>query len=233
MNSIDIEQGTQEWFDERLGRLTASKFYCIMTQPQAQRDREAGKLSRTAESYLIEKVTELLTGESRELKDKALEWGKQYEEEARKMYELERMVTVKQVGFIPHKTIPIIGCSPDGLLEDRGLEIKCPHRSSNFTKYLYGADIPKSYYTQIQASMYITGLNKWDFVVYNPRVKNEKFRLYVKTVDRDEDYIEKIDEQLSRVLIVYENMLKKVDLTFLDVLENKLSNNNNETNEDN
>ena len=119
-----IEQGTPEWHQLRLGKVTASRVADILattrTGPSASR-----------QNYLIELALQRSTGNIEpSYTNAAMEWGTQTEPQARVAYEVETGNFVDQVAFIDHTTIANFGCSPDGLIGDDGLiEIKCPNSS--------------------------------------------------------------------------------------------------------
>jgi len=216
-----IEQGTEAWFEQRLGKITASRFGCLLAQPKSKIEKEAGMISKTARTYLIQKVSEVLTGTGKELKTEALTWGSETEDEARRFYELENMVEVKQVGFIPWEKNPIVGGSPDGLVGDDGMvEFKCPD-SETYTKYLFDEPIPKEYKIQMLGNLMITDRKWCDFVMYDPRIKNEKLRMVTTRYVRSAVEIDTLESAIERTLKVYEAMLMRVGLTFKDVLNDK------------
>lgn len=220
-NIIMVEQGSPEWFEQRLGRITASNFGALMTMPRSKKDREVGLISETARTYLIKKVSEVLTGMSKEFTTQSMEWGSETEDEARKIYELENMVEVKQIGFAILESNPIVGGSPDGLVGDDGIiEIKCPD-SNTFTGYLLGDSIVKGYMAQIQGNLWILDRSWCDFIVYDPRVIREDLRIHIMRVNRDDEYISKIAQAVDRALINYGAMLNKLGLSFDDILNVK------------
>jgi putative phage-type endonuclease len=220
-NIVMVEQGSPEWFAQRLGRITASNFGALMTLPRSKKDREAGLISETARTYLVKKVSEVLTGMSKEFTTQSMEWGSETEDEARKIYELENMVEVKQIGFAILESNPIVGGSPDGLVGDDGIiEIKCPD-SNTFTGYLLGDSIVKGYMAQIQGNLWILDRLWCDFIVYDPRVIREDLRIHIMRVDRDDEYISKIAQAVDRALINYGAMLNKLGLSFDDILNVK------------
>jgi len=220
-NIVMVEQGSPEWFAQRLGRITASNFGALMTLPRSKKDREAGLISETARTYLVKKVSEVLTGMSKEFTTQSMEWGSETEDEARKIYELENMVEVKQIGFAILESNPIVGGSPDGLVGDDGIiEIKCPD-SNTFTGYLLGDSIVKGYMAQIQGNLWILDRSWCDFIVYDPRVIREDLRIHIMRVNRDDEYISKIAQAVDRALIHYGAMLNKLGLSFDDILNVK------------
>jgi len=216
-----VEQGSPEWFEQRLGRITASNFGALMTLPRSKKDREAGLISQTTRSYLVKKVSEVLTGTSKEFTTASLQWGSAMEDEARKMYELERMVKVEQIGFAVLDSNPIVGGSPDGLVNEDGMiEVKCPD-SDTFTGYLLGDSIIRPYMAQIQGNLWILNRFWCDFIVYDPRVIKENLRMHIVRVERDDEYIGKMIGAIDRALIYYGAMLNQLGLSFDDILNVK------------
>ena len=207
----NLIQGSNEWFEKRLGKATSSRFGDIMTLPRGKKDREDGVLSKTARTYMIELLTEKLTGETRQLESTAMEWGTENEPLARNAYELETITEVKEVGFIEldeGKLKGRVGASTDGLIGDSGiLEIKCPWNSIKHTEYLLGGDIPKSYIAQMQGALWITGRKYCDFVSYNTRVKEQAKQIYIKRIERNEEYIKTLEERLLNFIKQLDNLI--------------------------
>ena len=115
------DQGSEEWFAARLGKVTASRFADVMTNPQSKADKQAGKLSGTADTYLNEVIGEIITERTASMPDmKSMQWGNDHEEMAREVYEARTGNKVSQVGFVEIKGRDI-GCSPDGLVGDDGV----------------------------------------------------------------------------------------------------------------
>jgi hypothetical protein len=99
---------------------------------------------------------------------------------------------VREVGLCADEGA-LWACSPDGLVDpDGGLEIKCPKASTMVGYYRDGA-CPSEYVAQVQGCLWITGRAWWDFFVYHPSM-----RPYLIRVERDEPYIEKLSEAVSR-----------------------------------
>jgi len=82
---INCQQGSEEWFQARLGKATSSKFAEIM----------AGGKGLTRRSYLCQLIGERITGDVAEsYQSSEMRWGVQHEPQARAMYSLERDVDV-------------------------------------------------------------------------------------------------------------------------------------------
>jgi hypothetical protein len=128
-----------------------------------------------------------------------MEWGTATEPFARAAYETQRGLMVDEVGFVPHPITEWVGGSPDGLVgDDGGIEIKCPHNSVVHVETLTGG-MPSEHRAQVQGLLWITGREWWDFISFDPRMP-EKMRLYIERVKRDEDYIAKLVDEVTKFL---------------------------------
>ena len=188
-----IEQGSNEWFAMRAGKVTASRVADILattrTGPSASR-----------QNYLIELALQRSTGNIEpSYTNAAMEWGTQTEPQARAAYEVETGNFVDQVAFIDHPTIAWFGCSPDGLVGDDGLiEIKCPNSATHW-EYFKAKKPPQKYVIQIQTQLAVTGRKWCDFVSFDPRMP-ERSQLLIVRVDRDEAFIAELEEKVKQFL---------------------------------
>jgi exodeoxyribonuclease (lambda-induced) len=153
-----MDQRSPEWFQARLGKWTASSFAALM----------AGTATDAFCNLVKDKAWERLTGRPADsFTTPAMQHGIDTEQEAREWYEFETGRIVRLVGFIDHPEVPMFGCSPDGLLDDRMLEIKAPqpraHLETMTTKRL-----SSKYRWQVQGQMLICGYKRLDFVSYHP-----------------------------------------------------------------
>ena len=202
-----MEQRTQEWFDARLGKVTASRVADVIAKTKTG-------VSTSRQNYLTQIVTERLTGKKADggYINQAMQDGIDREEAARSLYEL-KYGEVKEVGFIDHPTVAMSGASPDGLIDDgRGvLEIKCPIETTHTTT-LMTDKVPSKYIPQIQWQMAVTGARFAHFVSYNPNFPDNMV-LFVKQLDRDDEYIKMlVDEILTFTKEVDETILKLKEL---------------------
>ncbi len=84
-------------------------------------------------SYFHTLLAEVCTGVAPEVNAKALAWGKQYENDARTLFEFTSGVNVTESPIIYRDESMRTACSPDGLCSDgNGLELKCPFTSPGF-----------------------------------------------------------------------------------------------------
>ena len=186
MNIIEsCEQGSEEWLSMRLGKVTASRVKDVLT------NGKGGKPSKTAESYMMELIADVLTGEPKPFfENDAMRWGTETEPQARAMYEVNNgFVSVKEVAFVEHNEF--IGISPDGLVGDDGLlEIKCPNTTTQIKRAL-SDDYSADYKAQIQMQLWVTERKWCDFLSFDPRLDCAAGYLQQR-VYRDEDYIEEM-----------------------------------------
>jgi predicted phage-related endonuclease len=128
----------------------------------------------------------------------AMQWGIDNEPIARSAYEIATGRVVCEVGFLLHPKIKDAGSSPDGMIFDRGIEIKCPNTATHLDTLLSGK-IKKDYIYQMQFGMMCANVDKWDFVSFDPRL-NEKNQLCIITVERDPAMCAEIEAEVVRFL---------------------------------
>ena len=197
-----IEQGTPEWHQLRLGKVTASRVSDVMAKIKTGE-------SASRKNYRAELVVQRLTGlPSESFTNAAMEWGTATEPMARIAYEIEKEVLVEQVGFIDHPTIAMFGCSPDGLAHDGMIEIKCPN-SATHIEYLTDNKAPAKYINQMQCQMAVTGKKWCDFVSFDPRLP-EDLQLFVVRVERDQKYIDSMEVEVVEFLTEVEGMVNQL-----------------------
>jgi hypothetical protein len=155
------EQRTEEWKQARIGVVTASQFYRLITP-------KGNKPAAAAGDYLNELIAEWILGEPLDgASSGMIERGRAMENEAVEWYEFTRDVTVDRVGLCLRDD-KLVGASPDGLIgEDGLLEIKCPGAKKH-TSYLLGGDLAGDHRCQVQGGLWVTGREWADLVSYNP-----------------------------------------------------------------
>lgn len=188
-----MEQRSDEWFAARCGKATGSRIADIVAKTKSG-------YSASRANYMAQLVVERMTSKVAEsYSNAAMEWGTEYEPLARAAYEAHSSVLVDEVGMIDHPTVEMSGASPDGLVGDDGLvEIKCPTTATHIDT-LMGEEAPKKYYDQMQWQMACTGRAYCDFVSYDPRMP-EGLQLFVKRVERDDEYIAMLEGEVAAFL---------------------------------
>ena len=192
MIDLEIKQGTEEWHQIRLGKVTASRVSDVMSKIKS--GESAGR-----KNYKMDLVVERLTNTpTSSFTNAAMAWGTETEPLARMAYEVHSGNFVETVAFIPHPLIEWFGCSPDGLVGEGLIEIKCPNTATHIDYLLAGVP-PAKYVPQMQTQMACTGRLWTDFVSYDPRLPPE-LQLFVVRLDRDETYIQQIEDEVKQFL---------------------------------
>ncbi len=170
---IDCVQGSDEWFEARLGFVTASNFHKVLNK-------------RTGRGLYMRKLAaERLTGCREEsYKNEIMEYGTETEQEARKYYETANDCKIEQVGFVLKDEW--IGGSPDGFVGKEGIiEIKCPLASTHIEHILSGK-MPAKHTPQVQGLLWVTGRKWCDFVSFDPKVLSKP--MFCIRIEQDKEY---------------------------------------------
>lgn len=69
---------------------------------------------------------------------------------------------------------PMIAASPDGLMKDAIIEIKCPTKAKTKDSYLKNGVITEKCNAQVQLLMYATGVKNAIFVLLTATLKKQK-----------------------------------------------------------
>lgn len=166
---FDCEQGSQEWFQCRLGIPSASNFSTIMAK-----GRDGKSPSLTRKTYLYKLAGEIITGKpSSNYKNADMQRGNEMEAEAAAHYAFTRDVELTQIGFARRGNM---GCSPDRLIGDEGgLEIKTAE-AHILIEHMFRDDVPPEHVAQVQGTMMILERPWWDLMVYWPDITPPVFR---------------------------------------------------------
>lgn len=190
----DLKQGSEEWFQIRLGKFTGSNGQAVATN------------GKGLETLVFEKVAEIMTGKMKaQFTNDDIERGNELEEMARNSYELETANLVKQVGFI--ELDEFTGCSPDGLVGEDGLvEFKCKN-DANFARYLYDQKIDPEHNWQIQFNLMVSGREWCDYVIFN---ENFTKTTVITRINRNETEIAKLKAGLLTGIAQTKAILEKI-----------------------
>ena len=196
-----MEQRSEEWFQARLGKVTASRVADVLAKIKSGE-------SASRRNYKIQLVSERLTGERQETYiNQAMQDGIDREVFARDKY-VQQFGEVEEIGFVKHPTLEA-GASPDGMVgEDGILEIKCPMGSTH-TETLMTQDVPSRYIPQIQFQLLCTGRKWCDFVSYNPMFP-QHLQIFVKRVEADLVYQKELESEVKQFLSEVDIIINKL-----------------------
>ena len=198
-----VLQGSPEWFQLRAGKVTASRIADL-----SAKTKSGYSASRAA--YMGQLIAERLTGVVQDgFQSQAMLDGIEREPQARAGYCFHKDMEIKEVAFVDHPTIPMCGCSPDGLVDAAGLiEIKCPAPHTHI-ETLLTETIDGKYIKQMQFQMAVCNRAWCDFVSYHPHLP-ERMRLWVKRVPRDDGMIAELETEVREFQRELETKLAKL-----------------------
>ena len=198
-----MEQRTEAWHQQRLGRVTASRVADVVAKTKSG-------YSTSRANYMAQLICERLTGvQGESFSSAAMQWGTDTEPMAREAYEGVVGDLVIETGFVPHHSITMAGASPDGLVGVDGLvEIKCPITATHI-ETLLGQSPPGKYVTQMQWQMACTGRKWCDFVSFDPRMP-DGMKLFIKRVERDDETIDVLEREIMMFLSELDDKVSKL-----------------------
>lgn len=191
--------GTDEWINARLGRVTASRFGDIMTEPRSKTAQAAGLMSESANSYLLEVVASAITGQSRVGgKSAAMERGVDLEADAIDAYATSRFIDVEK-GRLIMRTADNVAATPDGFIDEGEdgpglIEVKCPESKQHLQTFL-DQRLPDDYLEQVQGQMWVAGRRWCDFISYDDRFP-APMRLVVIRVVRNDEFVAELSAKV-------------------------------------
>jgi len=159
MREYNVEQGTYEWHELRLNRITSSRVADIFKKDNLSLIDEM-----IAERVLMEVPEDGYVSE-------AMQWGKEHEDEAAQEWAKRTGCVAEQVGFCTNDIYDYIAMSPDRLTPDRtgGCEIKCPNTATH-VQFIRMGIIPAKHIRQVEQYFLVNEKQEWlDFVSFDPR----------------------------------------------------------------
>lgn len=200
-NTVD-QFNCNEWLEIRRIMLTASNF---------------GKICRRKKDF--GKLVSQIKATSNMVPTAAMKHGIIYESVALERLERELNLKVEKCGLFIDDDHEYLGCSPDGLVGDKGIvEVKCPYNSFNLnideqiikrkitcfnvdrkTKKITGVNKNHHYWYQIQGQLHITKRDFCFFVLY----AGENEPIKVEKIKRDKEFFQ--SKMLSPLNLFYFN----------------------------
>ena len=177
------------WLAARAGKLTASRM------GDALAVLKTGKPAKARADLIRDLLAERMTGYSvPHFVNPAMQHGLDTEPVAKAVYTFETGNIIKPCGFYDHPAIDNFGATPDGLISFDGLvEIKCP-TTGTFVEWIMAGVVPEEHTPQMLAQLACTG-RKWvEFIAYDPRIKDERKRLFVRRFEPDIEQIMAVED---------------------------------------
>lgn len=201
--SAAVGQRTDDWFDQRLGMVTASGFQNVMARGRGK--EEFGKMFDTyALGIAIEQVFRVPW--KGEISTAELERGKAAEKPAIDRFEELTDLRVLDVGFLrlsdrqEFAEFGDVGGSPDGIVEHADgeqltFELKArKHPVDHFYTIING--IKPENMAQVQGQMLLTGCMRAYYVTYCDMLPPEH-QIHYQIVERDDEYLESFLDRMG------------------------------------
>lgn len=220
MRILQVEQGTKEWHDGRMCKVTGTKLESVMGTPYAQ--------SALIAEFLAEEATE----QSKILRStEEMERGNTEEVFAVRTYEDRTGKKVDRIGMCVHDEYDWLALSPDGLIQNaegkytEAVEVKCPdskkamlYKIQNVIPMeetgLMGArgplasapflGIPADYKWQaVQYFIVNPDLEVLHFLTYDVRFINDELKLYVVDLHRSNEVLQETIKEAEEALHLF------------------------------
>jgi putative phage-type endonuclease len=171
-----MKQRTEEWFEARKSRLTASDLYDAVKGGNV-----SIKLAKKKANIIIDNINYNAIP--------ALKWGTMFEPMATRCYsQIMNNIDIHDFGLICDTENKNFGASPDGINElGIMLEIKCP-----YSRKIVDGIIPDKYRMQIQGQLAVCKLKECDYI-----------ECIFKSIEEEEEYLE-IDHNTTKHGVIAE-----------------------------
>lgn len=176
-NSHQVEQRSDQWYEDMKHMLTASEFSSLFEGERAYQNLVLSKVNPEKRNSPKASPTSILV---------ATGWGIRFEPIVRNYLEKTWNSKIYEAGRLKHNTNTHLGASPDGIIIEsenrfgRLVEIKCPYSRK------IGEGIPYKYWVQMQIQMEVTNLFECEYV----EVEIESSRP-LGVIDLSGNYLEK------------------------------------------
>lgn len=184
MKLHNFAQQTEEWYNARKLKFTASKAQAIATN------------GKGLETLVLEMLTDYYSSEPKaQYTNNDIDRGNLLEPISRNLYEFMTGNKVDQVGFV--ETSEYTGFSPDGLIgENGGFETKALNDINHFKCVLYGIKaVDKKHIWQCQMSLMLSDRKWWDLVIYNPHFEKS---ILIYRIEPDKEMHEKLQVGIEK-----------------------------------
>lgn len=183
-----IKQRTNEWFELRKDRLTASDLYDAIKDGNTSTKLAMKKANITVDTTNYNNIP-------------PLKWGTMFENMASRCYsQANNNINIQEFGLICDMVNSHFGASPDGI-NDLGImiEIKCPYSRKIIEDF-----IPAKYYMQIQGQLAVCNLKECDYIECD-----------FKTFNSHEEYLSNVGNDLVNHGVIAEYKTSNNEYSYL------------------
>jgi putative phage-type endonuclease len=204
---LNVEQGTAAWFQNRIGKLTASKMNDALDVKKDGSDgakRKALKMEIVAERLTDIPVPHFVS--------EPMRWGKQYEPMAKERFAEKTGLTVIECGTFDHPTIEYLAASPDGLIQHDGLlETKCPTSQTHLI-WMLQKTCPGDYKPQMLIQLSCSRRKWCKFASFDPRMPDPQ-KLRIWDFEPTMEQIQEMEAKAIQFLLEVEELFELVKVS--------------------
>ncbi|KAJ8678419.1 hypothetical protein QAD02_014206 [Eretmocerus hayati] len=191
------QSNSHSWFQLKYGRVTVSIIH------------DAAKC-KTLDGTLVEKILSTMNYDS-----PAMKRGRELEGQV--IASLGEFLTqkykespVRKCGLILSKEYPVLGASPDGMINVAVIEIKCPAEEKTVRNYYDGVKITNKYKAQIQLQMLFAQKSEGYFCIADPKFETNK-KVTIIEGEFNKDFIMRVVTQAMEIWksAVFPHSMKK------------------------
>lgn len=206
------------WKEFRKGLFTSSQVNRLTANGKSENGLSVG-----AVSYILETINDIKGEPKPDVFNYAMEWGLEQEPQAVLRFANDNNLDVNDDdfiytsvgGFVFFKYLDIAGGTPDLILKDSIVEIKCPNSETHLYNLLFvnAENIQKEYpvyYDQCQMNMFLTEKKKAVFMSFDPRIKDLKNQAHYININYDSARIELIMNKINAASEFRNQLLKQL-----------------------
>jgi len=200
-----IFENKADWKEFRKGLFTSSQINRLTANGKSDSGLSVGAIT-----YILETINDIKGEPKPDVFNYAMEWGLEQEPQAVIRYATDNNLDINADdfiytsvgGFVFFKYLNIAGGTPDLILKDTIVEIKCPNSETHLYNLLFvnAENIQKEYpvyYDQCQMNMFLTQKKKAVFMSYDSRIKDEKNQAHYIAIEFDSLRIETILNKIN------------------------------------
>lgn len=200
-----IFENKADWKEFRKGLFTSSQINRLTANGKSENGLSVG-----AVTYILETINDIKGEPKIDIFNYAMEWGLEQEPQAVMRFATDNNLNVNADdfiytsvgGFVFFKYIDIAGGTPDLILKDSIVEIKCPNSETHLYNLLFvNADNFQKeypvYYDQCQMNMFLTQKNKSIFMSFDSRIKDTKNQAHYINIEYDSLRVELILNKIN------------------------------------
>jgi hypothetical protein len=214
-----IYENREDWKQFRKNLFTASQINRLTAKT-----KNACGLSDGAITYILELINNEKGEPKPDIFNAAMEWGNEQEPQAVLRYAEDNNLDVNADdfiytsvgGFVFFVYNKIAGGTPDLILKDKIVEIKCPNSDTHLYNYLFvnSENFQKEYpiyYDQIQFNMFLCEKKQAVFMSFDPRIKKVENQVKYINIDYDAERVNLILDKIFDAEVLKTSLLNQLE----------------------